>query len=157
MLIVNGCVSFGTDLFNHSKGLFFNRALDKLSECQYNMSFHVQKWQDISWLDVPSKKEANKKRRGKKEGKKRWGEIGRKEREKRKKKRKKRKKKGEVTQQKERKGEGRGEEDRMKNRKEKERKKSWDQVFNKRKYCVGTEPSALVYIGILVTSTNHRS
>ena len=29
----------------------------------------------------------------------------------------------------------------MKNRKEKE------------KYCVGTEPSALVYIGILVTST----
>ena len=37
-----------------------------------------------------------------------------------------------------------GEEDRMKNRKEKERKKSWDQVFNKRKYCVGTEPSALV-------------
>ena len=42
----------------------------------------------------------------------------------------------------------------MKNRKEKERKKSWDQIFNKRKYCVGTEPSAL-YIGILVTSTNH--
>ena len=41
----------------------------------------------------------------------------------------------------------------MKNRKEKERKKSRDQVFNKRKYCVGTEPSALVYIGILVTST----
>ena len=61
MLIINGCVSFGTDLFNHSKGLFFNRALDKLSECQYNMSFHVQKWPDISWLDVPSKKEANKK------------------------------------------------------------------------------------------------
>ena len=72
MLIINGCVSFGTDLFNHSKGLFFNRALDKLSECQYNMSFHVQKWQDISWLDVPSKKEANKKggekRRGKNDG-----------------------------------------------------------------------------------------
>ena len=45
----------------------------------------------------------------------------------------------------------------MKNRKEKERKKSWDQVFNKRKYCVRTEPSALVYIGILVTSTNHGS
>ena len=94
-----------------------------------------------------------KRRQIKKEGKKRWGEIGRKEREKR----KKRKKKGEVTKQKERKGEGRGEEDRMKNRKEKERKKSWDQVFNKRKYCVGTEPSGLVYIGILVTSTNHKS
>ena len=57
---------------------------------------------------------------------------------------------------KEREKEG-GDEDRMKNRKEKERIKSWDQVFNKRKYCVGTEPSALVYIGILVTSTNHRS
>ena len=93
----------------------------------------------------------------KKEGKKLWGEIGRKEREKKEEKKKKRKKKGEVTKQKERKGEGRGEEDRMKNRKEKERKKSWDQVFNKRKYCVGTEPSALVYIGILVTSTNHPS
>ena len=39
-------------------------------------------------------------------------------------------------------------------RKEKEGKKSWDQVFkNKRKYCVGTEPSAILYIGILVTST----
>ena len=97
------------------------------------------------------------KKEGKKGGEKRWGEIGRKEREKRKKKRKKRKKKGEVTKQKERKGEGRGDEDRMKNRKEKERKKSWDQVFNKRKYCVGTEPSAFVYIGILVTSTNHLS
>ena len=40
------------------------------------------------------------------------------------------------------------------NRKEKERKKSWDQIFkNKRKYCVGTEPSAILYIGILVTTT----
>ena len=26
------------------KGLFSNRDLDKFSECQYNMSFHVQKW-----------------------------------------------------------------------------------------------------------------
>ena len=38
----------------------------------------------------------------------------------------------------------------MKNRKEKERKKSWDQVFKKEVLC--WEPSALVYIGILVTS-----
>ena len=104
MLIINGCVSFGTDLFNHSKGLFFNGALDQLSECQYNMSFHVQKWQDISWLDVPSKKEANKKGGENRRGKNDRGEIGRKEREKTKKKRKKRKKKGEVTKQKERKG-----------------------------------------------------
>ena len=36
----------------------------------------------------------------------------------------------------------------------KKKEKSWDQVFkNKRKYCVGTEPSAILYIGILVTST----
>ena len=27
-----------TDLFNHSKGLFFNRALEKFSKCQDNMS-----------------------------------------------------------------------------------------------------------------------
>ena len=56
------------------------------------MSFHVQKWQVISngWLDVPSKKEANKKGGEKTMG----GKIGRKEREK---KEEKRKKKGEVT------------------------------------------------------------
>ena len=41
----------------------------------------------------------------------------------------------------------------MKYRNEKERKKSWDQVFKQKKDCVGSEPSALVYIGILVTST----
>ena len=47
MLIINGCV---------------NRALDKISECQYNMSFHVQKWPDISngWSDI-HKEEAKKK------------------------------------------------------------------------------------------------
>ena len=80
MLIINGCVRLGTDLFNHSKGLFFNRALDKFSECQYNMSFHAQKWPDISngWSDIPSKKEANKKGGEKMMG----GKIGRKERKK---------------------------------------------------------------------------
>ena len=41
------------------------------------------------------------------------------------------------TKQNERKREGRGEEG----------KKSWGKVFIKRKYRVGTEPSALVYIG----------
>ena len=99
MLIINGCVRLGTDLFNHSKGLFFNRALDKFSECQYNMSFHVQKWPDISngWSDIPSKKEANKKGGEKTMG----GRIGRKER-------KKEGKKEKSTKQKERKGEGRG-------------------------------------------------
>ena len=32
----------------------------RFSECQYNMSFHVQKVPDISngWSDIPSKKEA---------------------------------------------------------------------------------------------------
>ena len=38
----------------------------------------------------------------------------------------------------------------MKNRKE---KIVGIKYLNKRKYCIGTEPSALVYIGILVTST----
>ena len=53
-----------------------DRAIDKFSECQDNMSFHVQKWPDISndWSDIPSKKEAKKKeikrRGGGKEGKK---------------------------------------------------------------------------------------
>ena len=40
----------------------------------------------------------------------------------------------------------------MKNRKEKKRKRVGIKL-NKRKDCVGSEPSALVYIGILVTST----
>ena len=42
----------------------------------------------------------------------------------------------------------------MKNRKEKERKKRVGiKYLDKRNYCVGTEPSELVYIDILVTST----
>ena len=48
------------------------------SECQYNKSFHVQKWPDVSngWSDIPSKKEAKK--RNKKGGGKTMGEnIGR--------------------------------------------------------------------------------
>ena len=51
------------------------------------MSFHVQKWPDISnsWSDIRSKKEANKKGGEKMMG----GKIGRKERKKREKKRKK--------------------------------------------------------------------
>ena len=64
--------------------------------------------------------------------------------------------KGKLTKQKESRREGRGEggggggeEDRMKKRKEKERKGI--KYLDKRKYCVGTEPRALVYIGILVT------
>ena len=72
------------------------------------MSFHVQKWPDISngWLDIPSEKEANKKGGEKTMG----GKIGRKKKEKkRKKKRKKKKKKKEKsTKRKERTGEGRG-------------------------------------------------
>ena len=41
----------------------------------------------------------------------------------------------------------------MKNRKEKEEKRVGIKYLDKRNYCVGTEPSELVYIGILVTST----
>ena len=91
--------------------------------------------------------------------------MGGKQEEKKEKKKKKKKgkskKKGEVNKTSDtslfsflRKGEGRGEEDRMK--KETERKAKENRVgikYYKRKYCVGTEPSALVYIGILVTST----
>ena len=68
MLIINGCVCSETDLFNHSKGLF--RALDKFSECQYNMSFHVQKWLDIQMVGRTYQVQ---RRQIKKEGKKRWG------------------------------------------------------------------------------------
>ena len=59
------------------------------------MSFRVQKWPDISnvWLNIPSKKEANKKGEEKTMG----GKIGRKTKEKKRKKKEKRKeKKGEV-------------------------------------------------------------
>ena len=38
MRIINGCVHLGTDLFNHSKGLFFNRSVDKFSECHHVQS-----------------------------------------------------------------------------------------------------------------------
>ena len=44
-------------------------------------------------------------------------------------------------------------ENRMKNRKEKEKKRVGNKCLDKRIYCVGTSPSELVYIGILVTST----
>ena len=49
-----------------------------------NMSFHVQKWPDISkgWLDIPSQTEAKKKEREKKGGKKGRKKIGKKERKK---------------------------------------------------------------------------
>ena len=66
------------------------------------MSFHVQKWPDISngWSDIPSEKEANKKGGEKTMG----GKIGRKKKEKeRKKKRKKKKKKKRRSQQNKRK------------------------------------------------------
>ena len=82
-----------------------------------------------------------------------------KERKRRKKKERKRRKKREVNKTKGKKGRRKGvggggeEEDRIKNRNEKKRRKSWDKYLNKRKDCVGSEPSALVYIGILVTST----
>ena len=75
-------------------------------------------------------------------GKKRKGKKGRKK--------KGRKKKGAVNKQKERKGEVRGE--KIEERKKKE-KRVGIKYLNKRKYCIGTEFSALLYIGILVTST----
>ena len=94
--------------------------------------------------------------RGKNDGGKNRKKKERKRRKKKERKRRKKKEKEKSTKQKERKGEGMGwvgEEDRIKNRNEKKRRKSWDKYLNKRKDCVGSEPSALVYIGILVTST----
>ena len=78
------------------------------------------------------KKKERKKKRKKKRGKKRRSQQN---------KRKEREKEG-----------GGGEEDRMKGKREKKKLGS-SSYLNKRKDCVGSEPSALVYIGILVTST----
>ena len=82
------------------------------------MSFHVQRWPDISngWLDIPSKggKEKGKKNRGKNRKKRKKKEKG--------------KKKGEVNKTKGKEKEGGGGEDRMKKQKGKR------------------EPSALVYV-----------
>ena len=41
----------------------------------------------------------------------------------------------------------------MKTERKKKKKRVGIKYLNKRKYCVGTEPSAILYIGILVTST----
>ena len=86
------------------------------------MSFHVQKWRDISngWSDIPSKKEANEKGGEKTMG----GKIGRKKRKKKEEKRKK-KRRSQQNKRKEREKEGGEIEGKT------ERKKSWDQVFNK--------------------------
>ena len=69
------------------------------------MSFHVQKWPDISngWSDIPSEKEANKKGGETTMG----GKIGRKKKEKKRKKKRKRKRRSQQKQ-KERTGEGSG-------------------------------------------------
>ena len=75
-------------------------------------------------------------------GKKRKGKKGRKK--------KGRKKKSAVNKTKGKKGRSKGE--KIKERKKKE-KRVGIKFLNKRKYCVGTEFSALLDIGILVTST----
>ena len=76
-------------------------------------------------MNIPSKKEAKKKEWNKKKGKK-WN-------------------KGRQN-----KGRGRGEEDEWKT--ERKKKRVGIKYLDKKNYCVGTEPSELVYIGILVTS-----
>ena len=88
MLIINGCVHLGTDLFNHSKGLFFNRSVDKFSECQYNkcpFMFKSGRTFQMVGQTYQIKRKQNKKGGEKSMG----GKIGRKKRKKRKKKRKK--------------------------------------------------------------------
>ena len=79
---------------NHSKGLFFN-ALDRLSECQYNIPFMFKSgrtFQMVGWTYPVKRRQI--KRRGKNDG----GKIGRKERKKSEEKKKKRKKKKEKSQ-----------------------------------------------------------
>ena len=93
------------------------------------------------WSDIPSKKEANIKGGEKTMG----GKI------KKIKKRKKKKKKKEKRRTKGKEGKEGGEED--KTERKKKEKRVGIKYLNKRKYCVGTEPSALVYICILVTFT----
>ena len=106
MLIINGCVCLETDLFNHSKGLFFNRALDKFSECQYNnvLSFSKVAGHSNGWSDIPSKKEANKKGGEKTMG----GKVGRKKKKKKIKKKKEKRRSQQNERKERRKGEGRG-------------------------------------------------
>ena len=70
------------------------------------MSFHVQKWPDISngWSDIPSEKEANKKGGEKTMG----GKIGRKKKEKKRKNKRKKKRRSQQNKRKEREKEGEG-------------------------------------------------
>ena len=75
MLTINGCVRLGTDLFNHSKGLFSNRALDKFSECQYNCPSMFKSGQTLQMVGRTYQvKRRQRKRNKKRRGKKRWGE-----------------------------------------------------------------------------------
>ena len=113
------------------------------------MSFHVQKWLDIQifgWTYQVKRRQI--KRRGKNDGGK-----NRKKKKKKWKKIKKRRKKGEVNTTKGKKGRKKGEKKiERKTEGKKKEKRVGIKYLNKRKYCVGTEPSALVYLGILVTS-----
>ena len=112
---------------------------------QYVLSCPKVTGHSNGWSDIPSKKESNKKG-----GEKMMG--GKKKKKEKKGRKKKEKRRSQQNKRKER--EGRGEEDRMKKTERKKKEKRVGIKFlNKRKYCVGTEPSALVYICILVTST----
>ena len=69
MLTTNGCVRLGTDLLNHSKGLFSNRALDKFSGCQYNCPSMFKSGRTLQIYQVKTRqRKKNKKRRGKNDG-----------------------------------------------------------------------------------------
>ena len=99
MLTTNGCVRLGTDLFNHSKGLFSNKALDKFSECQYNCpSMFKSGWTlpmvGRTYQVKTRQRKRSKKRRGKNDGGK--NRKKRKKKKKEEKRREKRKKKGEL-------------------------------------------------------------
>ena len=85
VLIINGCVRLGTDLFNHSKGLFFNRALDKFLSASTICPFMFKSGRTFQMVGRTCQVKRRQRKRNKKGGQKRMGRM--------KKRRKKRKKK----------------------------------------------------------------
>ena len=135
MLTTNGCIRLGTDFLNHSKGLFSNRALDKLSECQYNCPSMFKSSRTLQMVGRTYQVKMRQRKRNKKRRK-------RKEKKRKKKERKKERKKVKATKQKGKKGR-RKEGKKIEERKKKE-KRVGIKYLNKRKYCVGTEPKCIV-------------
>ena len=136
------------------------RALDKFSECQDNMSFQVQSGRTFQIIGQTyqvkrrPRKRKEKRRGGGGGGERKEKKLEEKSKKKKKGKKKGKKKNGEVNKTKERERERRGKKIELKtDSKKKMGGKYFDKKEIRRIYCVGTEPCALVYICILVTSS----